>query len=288
MEKIYQRKLGKTNLSISVIGFGGLALAGLPQKQVDEIVEYAISRGVNFFDVAPTYGDAEIKLGNALKGNRDKIFLSCKTTCRTKSESLIELKNSLKNLRTDYFDFYLMHGIRDIENDVIPATGKNGMLMTAIEAKRNGIVKYIGFSSHTEKSAIFAFDQFDFDIMAFPVNLFCFLATGFGKQAIEYAKKRDAGIIALKTLAKQKLDKSVKIKKYPNCWYEPEESPEMAKIMMKWTYSQQVSSIIPPADVRLFKMALDISIEVLTTPLEPEHIKKFEEILPSITPIFPS
>ncbi|HOK80740.1 MAG TPA: aldo/keto reductase [bacterium] len=286
MTKIPKRNLGKTRESISIIGFGGLALAYITQKEADRLVQQAIESGVNFFDVAPSYGDAEIKLGNALKGIRSKILLSCKTTCRRKMDSWNEMQQSLKRLRVDYFDFYLMHGIRDMEKDVIPSLSKDGMLATAVEARKSGLVKFIGFSAHTEETAIAALNHFDFDVMAFPVNAFCYLANGFAKNTIMTAMKKEVGIIGLKALAKQKLQEKHD-KKFPGCWYEPVTEKELAKIMLLWTYQQGVSSIIPPADAGLFKMALEIVKETQIASLAPEEIKKLESLSKVLNPIFP-
>ncbi|MGB9642604.1 MAG: aldo/keto reductase [Candidatus Ratteibacteria bacterium] len=286
MAKIPKRTLGKTGESISVIGFGGLALAYITQKEADNLVYQAIESGVNFFDVAPSYGDAEIKLGNALKDLRSKILLSCKTTCRKKADSWNEMQQSLKRLKVDYFDFYLMHGIRDMEKDVIPSLSKDGMLKTAIEAQKAGLVRYIGFSAHTEETAIAVLNQFDFDVMAFPVNAFCNFASEFGKNAITTALKKGVGVIGLKALAKQKLQERQN-KKFPGCWYEPVEEKELAKILLLWTYQQGVSSVIPPADAGLFKMALEIIEDTQISSLASDDVKMLENLSKALNPIFP-
>ncbi len=284
MRLIPKRKLSDGGL-ISVIGFGGLMASGITQNQVDRAVDEAISAGVNFFDVAPTYGDAEIKLGNSLSGRRNNVLLSCKTTRRDKQGSLFELIQSRKRLKTDYFDFYVIHGIRDIKNDVEPACSKDGVLMTAIEAKKQGIVARIGFSAHTEESAISALDAYDFDFVIFPINIFCFLSSNFGGRIIRITEQKNIDLIGIKSLALGKWQDNTMKQKYPNCWYQPIENTRIAKIAISWALSQNIVSFIPPADIHLFETVLQLISD--SVEFTPQHLKEIKNLLPEITPIFP-
>ncbi|HON06389.1 MAG TPA: aldo/keto reductase [bacterium] len=284
MRLIPKRKLSDGGL-ISVIGFGGLMASGITQNQVDRVVDEAISAGVNFFDVAPTYGDAEIKLGNSLSGRRNNVLLSCKTTRRDKQGSLFELIQSRKRLKTDYFDFYVIHGIRDIKNDVEPACSKDGVLMTAIEAKKQGIVARIGFSAHTEESAISALDAYDFDFVIFPINIFCFLSSNFGGKIIRITEQKNIDLIGIKSLALGKWQDNTMKQKYPNCWYQPIENTRIARIAISWAISQNIVSFIPPADIHLFETALQLISD--SVEFTPRHLKEIKNLLPEITPIFP-
>ena len=78
-KKLQKRKLGKTGKKLSIIGFGGIVVKDVSSKFASEVVERSIEKGVNYFDVAPSYGNAEVMLGPALKPFRDKVFLACKT-----------------------------------------------------------------------------------------------------------------------------------------------------------------------------------------------------------------
>lgn len=286
MSSIPKRKL-KNSQEISVIGFGGLMLSGINQKQADEIVEEALCEGVNFFDVAPTYGDAEIKLGCSLAGRRDRVLLSCKTTRRDKHGSLLELNESRKRLKVDHFDFYIMHGIRDPKADVEFACSKEGMLMTAIEAKKQGLVARIGFSAHTEESAISAFNVYDFDFIMFPVNIFCFFSSNFGNRVINLARGKNADIIGIKALAFRKWKNNLMKKRYSNCWYEPIEDKETAKTSLSWALAQDIVSAIPPADIKMFRIALTLVKDKSIQKPEDKDIEKIKELLKEVEPIFP-
>ena len=104
--RLRQRKYGQTGVKLSIIGFGGIVVDGAEQQHANRVVAEAFEKGVNYFDVSPTYGDAELKLGPALEPYRKKVFLACKTGQRRREGALEELNESLKRLRTDYFDLY--------------------------------------------------------------------------------------------------------------------------------------------------------------------------------------
>ena len=132
------RQLGQTGMEVSAIGFGGIVVMNAQPGHAAEVVAQSVEAGINYFDVAPTYGDAEIKLGPALKPFRKNVFLACKTTQRNKKEAAEELENSLERLQTDYLDVYQLHAITEVEKDVKAALSKTGAIQTFLEAKKNG------------------------------------------------------------------------------------------------------------------------------------------------------
>ena len=146
------RNYGKNNQKLSVIGLGGISVKGLGEKKATEIINYSIDKGVNYFDVAPTYGDAQELFGSGLRGHRNKIFLACKTKFRSSKESIHDLENSLRILKTDYFDLYQLHGMKS-KNDYEKAMGKNGVIETLDQAKKDGKIKHVGFSCHSTEIA---------------------------------------------------------------------------------------------------------------------------------------
>jgi len=116
--RLRQRNYGQTGVKLSIIGFGGIVVMDAEQHHANRVVAEAFEKGVNYFDVSPTYGDAELKLGPALEPYRKKVFLACKTGQRRREGAAKELKESLKRLRTDYLDLYQLHSITDVKNDV--------------------------------------------------------------------------------------------------------------------------------------------------------------------------
>ncbi len=136
--KLPQRAYGDTGQRLSIIGFGGIVVSGVEQEHANRVVAEAVEKGVNYFDVAPSYGDAEIKLGPALEPYRKNVFLACKTEHRTKEATAAELQESLKRLRTDYLDLYQLHAISDVRKDVDAVFAKGGAMEVFLEAKKAG------------------------------------------------------------------------------------------------------------------------------------------------------
>ena len=164
-----KRRYGKTGEQLSIIGFGGIIVMNEEQKDADAYVAEAIDKGVNYFDVAPSYGNAEEKLGAALYGKRNDVFLACKTGERNNKEAEKSLYDSLKLLKTDHIDLYQMHGITSME-DVDTVLSKNGCLEFFSNAKDKGLIRHIGFSAHSQEASIALMSQYDFDSVLFPLT----------------------------------------------------------------------------------------------------------------------
>jgi aryl-alcohol dehydrogenase-like predicted oxidoreductase len=258
--KIPIRTLGRTGEKISAIVFGGFLLNGMEQPAADQVVAQAIAAGVNHFDVAPTYGDAESKLGPALQPYRNKVFLSCKTKQRDAEGAARELEQSLQTLRTDHFDLYQLHALTDVEDDVKTALGKSGAMEPIVEARKQGKIKYIGFSAHSPEAALAALEEFDFDTVMYPVNFACHYRLNFDSDVRKVVVKRNLGMIALKAMARQTWAERGQRKWYHNCWYEPIDDPVTARKALGWTLSREgVSVAVPPGHEDLFRMAMALA-----------------------------
>lgn len=280
MEK---RVLGKTGEKLSIIGFGGIIVSGETQQDANSYVAEAIDSGVNYFDVAPTYGNAQDKLGPALVGKRNDIFLACKTENRTKDGARKLLEESLKTLKTDYFDLYQLHAVATTE-DVEKIFGPNGAFETFLKAKQEGLIKHIGFSAHSEEAAIALMDKFDFDSILFPVNWVNIINSGFGPKIINKAKEKEMGILAIKAMAKTSLEEGV-VNKYPKGWYEAIDDKELAILACRYTLSQPVTAAIPPGDIEHFRWAIEAARDF--KPVTEEEINVLKEKCKGIKSLFP-
>lgn len=281
--KLEKRSLGKTGEMLSVIGFGGIIVMDATPEDASSVVKFAIDAGVNHFDVAPSYGDAEIKLGPALEPYRKKIFLSCKTTKRTKEDACRELEQSLKNLHTDHFDLYQLHAVTSLE-DVKTILGPGGALETFREAKNEGKIRFIGFSAHSVEAAMALIDGFDFDSIMFPINFATWNVGNFGPQVLERAKEKKMGIIALKAMAKGQWSKDADRSKYPKCWYEPLTSEEDIRMGLRFTLSHPVTNAISPGDANLFKIAINLRDQL--SPLNSEEVAAIKTKAADVNPLF--
>ena len=217
--RLARRPYGATGVELSILGLGGVVVSGVEQDHAKRLVAEAVERGVNYFDVAPTYGNAEEILGPALAPYRRDVFLACKTTERTRAGAQAELERSLARLRTKHLDLYQLHALTDVAEDVDVAFGKGGALETFIAARKAGQVRFLGFSAHSVAAALAALARFDFDSILFPVNFATYFAGNFGPQIMEKACAQGVARLALKALARQKWPEAdAERPLHPKCW----------------------------------------------------------------------
>jgi aryl-alcohol dehydrogenase-like predicted oxidoreductase len=273
MEK---RELGRTGEMLSVVGFGGIIVMDEAPADASRHVAEAVERGVNYFDVAPAYGNAEERLGPALEPYRSSVFLACKTGKRTRDEAAAELEESLRRLKTDHFDLYQFHALESVE-EARQILGPGGAAEAVLEARDKGLVRYIGFSAHNEDAALTMLDGLDVDSILFPLNLYCWHGGGFGPRVLERARDKGIGILALKALALRAYRKD-EPKARPRCWYHPVLTPEQAAIGLRFTLSLPITAAVSPGDIELFRWACDAadSLTPLPEPEAAEHAARME------------
>ena len=259
--KIEKRMLGKTGEMLSFIGFGGIVVKDATTAEATERVKMSIDAGINYFDVAPSYGNAEVMLGPALEPYRKDVFLACKTQKRTRDEARAELEQSLRNMRTDHFDLYQFHAVTALE-DVEKIFGSGGAMEAFLQARKDGKIRFIGFSAHSVEAAMAMMDRFDFDTILFPFNYTTWNAGNFGPQVLARAQEKNMGILALKAMAKGPWPKNADRTKYPKCWYEPLETSEDIVMGLRFTLSHPITAAVPPGDENLFKMALTVKDQI--------------------------
>ncbi len=277
-----KRKLGRAADELSIIGFGGIMLNKNSQEFANENIARAVDSGINYFDVAPSYGDAQDRMGPALKPYRDKCFLACKTTKRDKKGAEEELNLSLQKLKTDHFDVYQMHALTTVD-EVKKAFGPEGAMETFLKARQDGKIRHIGFSAHTEDAALQAMKLFDFDTVLFPLNFVCWNSGNFGPQVYEKAKQRNMGILALKSMALTTLKKGEK-EVFPNCWYRPVMDDETLNLAFRYTLSLDITAAVSPGEAQLFWKGVDIAKKF--TPLTTTEREKLLALAKGTEPIF--
>ena len=256
---IARRTLGKTGEHLSLIAFGGIVVMDETTGEASNIVAEAVDRGVNYFDVAPSYGNAQERLGPALAPYRKDCFLACKTDGRMKEDSRADLEQSLKLLKTDHVDLYQFHALTKM-TDLDKVLGPGGAIETMEAAKKEGKIRYIGFSVHSAETAVAAMDRYNFDTILFPLNWVLFTQAGFGPQILKKAQEKNMGILALKSMAKTVWPAGERQNHpEPKCWYQPAAFPDEASLGLRWTLSHPITAAIPPGDERYFRLAMDVA-----------------------------
>lgn len=280
--KIEKRILGKTGEELSMIGFGGIVVDRATTEEAASRVKEAIDHGINYFDVSPLYGNAEEMLGPALKPYRKDVFLACKTKERKKEGARRDLEQSLKHLETDHFDLYQFHEVASLE-DVETIFAPGGAMEAFLEARKEGKIRYIGFSAHSVEAAMALMEGFEFDTILFPFSYTSWYAGNFGPQVMARAREKEMGILALKSMAWKPWEKD-EVRTSDKTWYKPHFSKDEAGLGLRFTLSLPVTAAIPPGQEELFSMALELAQDF--HPMNEEEMLAMKEKAMNTEPIF--
>jgi predicted aldo/keto reductase-like oxidoreductase len=251
----------KNGIELSILAMGGIVVCGMPQEEASRRVAQAYDRGLNYFDCAPSYfnGEAETKLGEALRPYRNKIFLAEKTTNRDAKGARAELEQTLQRFHTDHVDLYQFHAVASMD-DVDKILAPGGAAETFFAAKKEGKARHLGFSAHNAPAALGLIDALELDSVLFPVNVNAWENGNFGPQILAKAKSKGMARMALKALAFGKWPASLQEsdRKYKKCWYQPIDDREMAALALRFTLNQDVTAAVPPGDEHIFDLAMDL------------------------------
>jgi len=281
------RRPYKDGIDLSIIAFGGIVVCHLPQEEASRRVAAAYDRGVNYFDCAPSYfdGEAELKLGEALRPYRNQVFLAEKTTERDAKGARAELERTLQRFHTDHVDLYQFHAVGSMEDvDRILAPGGAGE--TFFAARKEGKARHLGFSAHHAPAALRLMDALELDSVLFPVNINAWENGGFGPQILAKAKAKGMARMALKALALGRWPAGTKEDHaYPKCWYQPIDDRETARLALRFTLNQDITAAVPPGDERIFDLALELASGPLPK-LTAEELAGLKSRVSSAEPVF--
>jgi aryl-alcohol dehydrogenase-like predicted oxidoreductase len=252
------RLFGRTGHLSTLAIFGGAAFWEISQADADKVLEQVLAAGVNHFDIAPSYGQAEERTGPWMPRIRKDIFLGCKTTERTKEGAWQELRASLNRLQTETFDLYQFHAVNTLaELDAIFAKG--GALETFLEARQQGLFKYIGITGHgVDAPAIYleALRRFDFDSILFPLNFVQMANPVYRKnteELIRTCRERNVGTMIIKTITKGPWGER---EHTSTTWYEPFTDAENIQRAVNFGLSYDVTGLCTAGDVRVLPLVL--------------------------------
>ena len=187
MEKI---RLGRTNLMVTRSGFGALPIQRLSKEEAAALLYKAYENGINFFDTANGYTDSEEKIGLALSGVRDKVYIATKTGSSTPDLFWKHLELSLTRMKTDYVDIYQFHNPAQVPNDEMAAC--------MLKAKEQGMIRHIGVTAHRLDVALAEAETGLYETIQYPLSA---LSTEKELDFVRLCKQKDIGVIAMKALA---------------------------------------------------------------------------------------
>lgn len=280
------KAFGKTGHTSSRVLFGAAAFWDVSQKEADKTLGLLLDNGINHIDTARSYGDAELRIGPWMKEHRSSFFLASKTNKRTKEEALLELKETLNRLQTDYIDLWQLHYL--VEPDEWKTTmSEGGALEAAIEAKEQGLVRFIGVTGHgveAPSAHLRSLEVYDFDSVLLPYNYTMMQNSLYREQTqklFEVCKERDIAVQTIKSLARGELGDKEKV--YAT-WYDPLTDEASIQRAVHWVLSNEQVFLNSTGDIRILPHILKAAQETIRKPSneEMEALVKKE----AITPLF--
>ena len=252
------RRFGRTGHMSTVAIFGAAALSEVSQEEADKVMEQIIEAGVNHIDVAPSYGQAELRIGPWMPRERGRFFLGCKTMERTKEGAWKEMQDSLKRLQTDTFDLYQCHAITTME-ELDAVMRKGGALEAFEQARREGLTKFLGITGHGVNAPqiyLEALRRFDFDSVLFPLN---FVQMGnpeyrrYAEELIDECRAKDVGTMIIKSITRAPWGTR---EHTATTWYEPFDKMEEIQKGVNFSLSYDVTGICTVGDTHILPMVL--------------------------------
>lgn len=252
------RLFGRTGHWSTVAIFGAAALSEVEQAEADRAMELLFEYGVNHIDVAPSYGEAESRIGPWMARERDRFFVGCKTMERSKAGALKELHESLGRLQMERFDLYQIHAITSMD-ELDEATRSGGALDGIIEARDAGLTRFIGITGHgVDTPTIFleALRRFDFDSVLFPLNFVQYANPAYRTAAhelIRVCQERQVGTMTIKSITKRPWGEQEQVF---DTWYEPFTDADQIQAAVNFVLSQPITGLCTAGDTRLLPKVL--------------------------------
>ena len=239
--------------------FGAASLGNVTQQEADHTLELLLQYGVNHIDVASSYGDAELRIAPWLARYRSQFYVATKADARTAQEVKEELHRSLERMRIDYVDLWQLHSLADpIEWDTALSPG--GALDTAVEARKQGLIRAIGVIGHGLQIAAMhrrSLERFDFDAVLLPYNYITmqnpYYAENF-KALLATCQQRNVAVQTIKSIAYKPWMGRQHTR---NTWYEPLEEQQDIDVAVHWVLKQPGIFLNTVGDIHILPKVLD-------------------------------
>jgi aryl-alcohol dehydrogenase-like predicted oxidoreductase len=254
-----KRPLGRTGHESSVAILGGVAFSGASPDEVTGWLTRATQAGVNHLDIAPSYGEAETRVGPHLPAFRARLYISEKTMARDRDGARAELERSLELLQTDHFELYQFHAVTS-QDDVDRILAPGGAAEAFLQAREEGLVTHLGITGHLEKApGLFCqvLEALDLDTVMFPVNAPLWGNPGYRADAerlLTICAERDLGVMGIKAIARGFWPTD---EHNYQTWYQPLEDRERIQRAVNFTLSLPIHGIPTVGDLRLLGPALE-------------------------------
>ena len=277
---------GRTGHESTRLLFGAAAIGNVSQEEADQTMELIREHGINHIDTAASYGDAELRLGPWMETHRDEFFLATKTGERTRVEASNEIQRSLERLRTDHVDLIQLHNLVD-EDEWRTAFSAGGVLEAVVEAKQDGLVRFIGVTGHgvtVARQHLRSLQEYPFDSVLLPYN---FPMSRNARYVADFeelvAVCVDRGV-ALQTIKAITRGPWGDHEPTANTWYEPLTDQDAIDTAVGWVLGRDGVFLNTVGDTHLLPKVIDAAERFTQRPND-EQMRKLEAAF-GLEPLF--
>jgi aryl-alcohol dehydrogenase-like predicted oxidoreductase len=277
---------GRTGHQSTCLLFGAAAIGNVSQEEADQTMELIREHGINHIDTAASYGDAELRLGPWMETHRDEFFLATKTGERTHAEAYNEIQRSLERLRTDRIDLIQLHNLVD-EEEWRTAFSAGGALEAVVEAKNDGLVRFIGVTGHGVTVAaqhLRSLEEYPFDSVLLPYNFPMSRNAGYlaeFEELVAVCADRGVAVQTIKAITRGPWGEQ---KPTANTWYEPLTDQEAIDTAVGWVLGREEVFLNTVGDIHLLPKVIDAAERFSQRPND-EQMGKLEAAF-GLEPLF--
>ena len=276
---IRKQPFGQTGNKSTATIFGGAALGRVTQEEADQVRDQLLKYGVNHIDTAASYGDSELRIGPWMKNHRNDFFLATKTGRRTYEEARDEIQKSLERLQVDHVDLLQLHNLTH-PDDWEVAMAEGGALKAAVEAKDNGLTRFIGVTGHGLLAAAMhmrSLERYEFDSVLLPWNYVLYKSERYRQEferLLETCKDRGVAVQTIKSITKGSWADKARTR---NTWYEPLEEQSDIDKAVSWIIGDGYIFLNTCSDIHLLPRVLDAASRFEGKPSDEEMDWMVEE-----------
>ncbi len=285
---IEKQPFGQTGHTSTRTLFGAAAIGwGVDQAEADRTLDVLLEYGINHIDTAASYGDSELRIGPWMKTHRQDFFLATKTDKRTYQEARDQIHQSLERLQVDHIDLLQLHFLIDPDEWKV-AMGPGGALEAVIEAREQGLTRFIGVTGHdliVPSMHVRSLERFDFDSVLLPYSYILMQNPQYAADFETLAtlcRERDVAMQAIKSICRRPWGDRPHTH---STWYEPLDDQVAIDRHVHWVLSRPGIFLNTAGDIRVLPKVLDAASRFQETPSEEEMQETIEQ--QEMTPLWP-